>query len=390
MPSQSPLRILQINKAYYPHIGGIESVVRAMSAALAQRSDADVQVLVCQKKGKRHRANIDGVPIYYAATFGTFASCPLSLDFFSAYRKLSKWAQVTVFHMPFPLGDAACLLNKRRGGVVLYWHSDVVRQKFLLHFYAPLLRRFLARADRVLVATPAHIASSPFLSAPGVREKCVVVPYGIRVFDYLAIPPSQILRKRQRDPKNLRMLFVGRFVYYKGVEVLLKAFGQVHGCELFLIGEGTKDMEDSLHRLAQDSGQGHLVHFLRSMPETQLRGAYQDCDIFVLPSTANSEAFGLVQLEAMVYGKPVVNTALPTGVPEVSLHEKTGLTVPPGDPKALANAIQRLADNPALRQQYGKAAAQRVKEFFSEEKVTEQICRILRDVYHERMQKPRG
>ena len=312
---QKKLRILQVNKAYFPHIGGIESLVRTFSRELNRR--AEVQVLVCQEKGKGEDRTVEGVPVHYASSLGTYFSCPVSFSFFRKFRQMAKQADVVEIHMPFPLADAACLLSGYRGAVVVAWHSDVVRQKKLMRLYRPLLLRFLRRVDCIIVATEGHITSSPILTQ--FREKCRVIPYGIDVAAYRSIARKPILRQIQWNPETVRVLFVGRFVYYKGIEVLLHAFVQVHGCELFLVGHGTPEMEEKLHRMAEMAQMETRVHFLGNLSEEDLRAAFADCDIFVLPSVANSEAFGIVQQEAMVYGKPVINTSLPTGVPHVSL-----------------------------------------------------------------------
>ena len=348
MSEQRKLRILQVNKAYYPHIGGIESLVRTFSRELQKR--AEVQVLVCQEKGRGEDRVVEGVPVHYASSLGTYFSCPISFSFLRQFRKLAKWADVVEFHVPFPLADLACLLSGYRGGVVIAWHSDVVRQKTLLRFYKPLLMRFLRRADCIIAATEGHITSSPFLTQ--FADKCRIIPYGIDVQAYRSVERKPILRQIQQDPETVRVLFVGRFVYYKGIEVLLHAFAQ--------------------------------VHFLGNLEEADLRAAFADCDIFVLPSTANSEAFGIVQQEAMVYGKPVINTALPTGVPHVSLDGVTGITVPPEDVPALAQAIQKLADGKALREQYGRAAAKRVEEEYEEADVVDKVYATLAEIAERR------
>ncbi len=379
MAETKPLHILQVNKAYAPHIGGIESLVQDFSEQFLKMPQTQVQVLVCQDEANQRRKQkvVNGVPVTYAKTLGVAASCPISFDFFRQFRKLAKWADVIEFHMPFPLGDLACLLSGYRGGVVLAWHSDVVRQKKLLRFYAPILKRFLHRADAIIAATQGHIDSSPFLTTAA--EKCHIIPYGIDVVQYRAVAPKPILTEQQTDSKAVKVLFVGRFVYYKGIEVLLEAFRDVKGCELFLVGHGTPEMEQKLHEMATSAGQERQIHFMGNLSVEALRQAFADCDIFVLPSIANSEAFGIVQQEAMVYGKPVINTSLPTGVPYVSRDGETGLTVPPKDAKSLANAIQKLADDAELRQTYGDAAAKRVEEAFQEEQVVAAVYRVLAD-----------
>lgn len=372
MADNRKLRILQVNKAYYPHIGGIESLVRTYARELMKCPDIDMQVLVCQdKRGKTSHEVIEGVPVTRAGSMGTFASCPLSLSFFRLFWKMAKNADVILFHMPFPLGDLACILSGFRGKVVLAWHSDVVKQKKLLFFYKPVLMKFLKRADVIITATQGHIDSSAFL--PAFREKCRVIPYGIDADKYINSPAKPILTEKLRDKNAVKVLFTGRLVYYKGADVLLRSFEKVHGCELFMVGTGS--LREELETQAQNLG--GRVHFLGVLSDEDLKAAFRDCDIFVLPSVANSEAFGIVQLEAMVYGKPVINTSLPTGVPFVSIHGETGITVPPSDENALADALNLLAKDAALREKYGKAAAERVKTHFLEKNVLERLKEAL-------------
>lgn len=368
MANNRKLRILQVNKAYYPHIGGIESLVRTYARELMKYPDIEMQVLVCQDgRGKTAQEVIEGVPVTRAGSMGTLASCPVSLSFFRLFGKMAKNADVILFHMPFPLGDLACLLSGFKGKVVLAWHSDVVKQKKLLTFYKPVLMRFLKRADVIITATRGHIDSSAFL--PEFREKCRVIPYGIDADKYINAPAKPILTEKLLCENSLKVLFAGRLVYYKGVDVLLRAFEYVHDSELFIVGDGI--LREELETEAQKCG--GRVHFLGVLSDEDLKAAFRDCDIFVLPSVANSEAFGIVQLEAMVYGKPVINTSLPTGVPFVSIHGETGITVPPSDEKALARAINSLAKDSKLREKYGKASEERVRTHFLEKDVLKKL-----------------
>ncbi|MBR1527877.1 MAG: glycosyltransferase [Oscillospiraceae bacterium] len=357
--------ILEVNKFYPPHIGGIETVVAQRAKYLRQFPDTQVKVLVCQEKGRGKTEIINGVEIIRCASAGTYFSCPLSLSFFTKFQELSKWADVIEFHMPFPLGDAACLLSHCQCRVVISWHSDVIRQKKLLKLYQPVLKKFLRRADCIITATQGHIDSSSFL--PEFHEKCRVIPYPVEISQKQKYSP--ILTNQLLHPESVKLLFVGRLVYYKGVDVLIKALRKVRNCELFLCGTGV--LEPELRKLAQNLP----VHFLGNLSDADLKSAFADCDIFILPSVENSEAFGIVQQEAMTAGKPVINTSLPTGVPYVSIHQLTGLTVPPHQVQPLADAIQKLADSPALRQTYGQNARKRVLDLY-------QCDKIMQDVYH--------
>lgn len=368
------LRILEVNKAYYPHVGGIETLVRMYSEKLADSYDADVKVLVCRdERGKTVRQKINGIDVTRAASLGTLFKCPISFTFIKLFRKMAKNADVVHIHMPFPLADVAALLSGFRGRVVLSWHSDIVKQKKLMLIYKPFMNRLLRRADAIAIATWGHYFGSDYLTE--YFGKCRIAPYGIAPEKYLNIRKKPVLTEKCSDPSSVKIFFTGRLVYYKGVDILLKAFRRVRGCELFIAGTGV--LEPELKKYAHEKGLDGKVHFLGFLPDHELKQAYADCDIFVLPSVEKSEAFGIVQLEAMIYGKPVINTRLPSGVPHVSLGGVTGLTVKRSDPKELAEAINTLAENKELREILGKAAAERVRSEFSENIAVESIYRIL-------------
>lgn len=368
------LKVLEVNKAYYPHIGGIETLVKQYSQELGTICDADVKTLVCRDgRGKTTRETLDGVKLTRAGSLGTYFSCPLSLSFIRLFRKMAREADVVHIHVPFPLADAALLLSGFKGRVVVSWHSDVVKQKKLMTFYKPFMMKLLKRADCIITATKGHIDGSDYL--PSFRRKCKIVPYGITPEDYLSVERSPVLTNRLSDKKNVKVFFTGRLVYYKGVDILLKAFTMTENCELFIAGTG--GMEQELKDFAKRHNIEKKVHFLGFLPDNELKQAYADCDIFVLPSVAKSEAFGIVQLEAMVYGKPVINTKLPSGVPYVSVHGKTGLTAPPSDAKALAKAINTLVADAKMRENFGKAAAERVMTEFNEKNVIRKLYGVL-------------
>jgi len=245
---------------------------------------------------------------------------------------------------------------------------------------APFIRRVLRRADVIVAATEGHIRSSAFL--PRYADKCRIIPYGLDFSQYPQPGDVTFLDRRLRDKRSKKLLFVGRLVYYKGVDVLIRAMkdaaAHTPGCELFIVGDGP--LESSLKEFAAQSGLSDCVHFLGTLPRDKLLAAFAGCDIFVLPSVAKSEAFGIVQLEAMYYGKPVINTDLPTGVPCVSVDGETGLTVKAGDADELAGAIGRLVKDGELRRVYGENAARRVRERFSIDDMLDAVYELYQEV----------
>ncbi len=369
--------VLEVNKAYSPHTGGIETLVKQYSEELSRYDDVEIRTLVCRDgRGKTYSENINGVRLTRAGSLGTYFSCPLSMSFIRLFRKMSQKADIVHIHVPFPLADLALMLSGYKGSVIVSWHSDIVKQKKLLILYRPFLKYLLNRADRILVATEGHINGSEFL--PEYRHKCKILPYGLNPDEYLNIQRTPFLTDKASNPDCIKIFFTGRLVYYKGVDVLIKAFSRVdYNCELFIAGTGV--LEEKLKSMTYRYGISDRVHFLGFLPEERLKQAYADCDIFVLPSVERSEAFGIVQLEAMVYGKPVINTNLPSGVPYVSVHGKTGITVQPKNSRQLAQAVGFLCRNKSVREKLGSNAQKRVFAQFNEADIIKNLYGVILD-----------
>ncbi|MDE6592814.1 MAG: glycosyltransferase [Oscillospiraceae bacterium] len=369
------IKILQINKLYHPWIGGIESAAKAVAEGLA--GETDMTVLVCVPKGAGRKEEIGGVKVIRASSLGIKFSMPLSLSFPFLVKKYAGKADVVILHDPFPLGDLAVLLSGFKGKLILWWHSDIIRQKRLVKLIDPIIKGILKRADVIFTSSEGFINGSGYLGE--FRDKCRIVPYGIETEKYISAKRTAILTERLTDKGNKKLLFAGRLVYYKGAGVMLEAFGQISGAELFIVGTGAD--EQALR--AQAEAYGGRVHFMGRLSDEDMRSAFGDCDIFLLPSTRKSEAFGIVQLEAMVYGKPVINTSLDTSVPFVSIDGETGFTVKPGDPEELAAAANRLIRDSSLREKMGHNARERVLRHFDIKNMTDAIKQVCEEIVKE-------
>ena len=147
--------------------------------------------------------------------------------------------------------------------------------------------------------------------------------------------------------------------------------------KLLLIGTG--DLEKDLRRQAAGAGLEGDIVFLGEVSDQEMVAYLHLCDLFVLPSIFRSEAFGIVQIEAMACGKPVVSTELGTGTSFVNQNRKTGLVVAPNDPAALSQAINYLIDNPDIRKAYGRAGHERVEKYFSEESMVTSTINLYKE-----------
>jgi len=362
------VEVLQVNKLYYPWIGGVEKVVQDIAEGLKDK--VAMSVLVCQSRGRGSCDCINGVSVHRAASIGMCLSMPVSLSFPLLLRKLSKDKDILHFHAPFPLGVMSYLLIRPKGKLIVWWHSDIVRQKNILRLYRPFLLQFLKKADKIIVATAQHIENSAFLKA--FKNKCEIIPFGVDIKQFqVSSNIQQEVAKIRKNHGDKIVLFVGRLIYYKGVEYLIRAMKYVDG-KLLIIGQGS--LENKLRAVAAELQLGSKIVFLGKVEEKKMVVYYHSCDVFVLPSVAHSEAFGIVQLEAMACGKPVINTDLQTGVPWVSRDGETGITVSPADSTALAKAINRLFEDSDLREKYGRNALIRVEKYFG-------VTRMLEDIY---------
>lgn len=363
------ITVLEVNKLYYPVTGGIERLVQQIAEGLNKR--VNLKVLVCRKKGFGYREWVNGVEVVRAGSAGVLFSLPISLSFILKLRKMSKEVDIIHFHVPFPLGDLACLMSNYKGKVVVSWHSDIVRQKRMMRFYKPLMDRFLKRADVILVATQGHIDGSDYLHK--YRDKCRVIPYGVEPRIEKMADKYVIKEKvgNANTDKPVRFMFIGRLVYYKGCDVLVEAFSKVNNAELWLVGTGP--LEEDLKQRVRDLGISEKVTFRGIVSDNEMVKCIYSCDALVLPSVVKSEAFGLVQLEAMVFEKPVINTNLPSGVPYVSIDMETGLTVDPNSVEQLTKAMQWLVDHEETRITMGKKGRQRVKKYFTTKDMLDNI-----------------
>lgn len=375
------MKILYLYKDYYPVLGGIENYVRQLAEYMQQQGH-QVEVLVTNTHWRGIRQLVAGVPVTKTGRLINLASAPVSLTLFSELygRLLSPHRRPDIIHLqfPYPIGELAWLssrlglpLGLSRPKTVLTYHSDIVRQRRLLQVYSPFLRQVLQHTDVVLPTSPNYIASSAWLKP--VQAKCVAVPLGVDYTRFATPQPAQVAAlKAKYGQATPLILFAGRLRYYKGVQYLLQAMPHLEtAARLLIVGVGPMEAEwkaETLRLGLQDK-----VVFVGEISDEDLPAYYQAADVFVLPACERSEAFGVVQLEAMAAGCPVVSTELGTGTSYVNQNEKTGLVVAAADSRALAVALNRLLIDESLRLKMGKQAQQRVQTEFTLEKMASRV-----------------
>lgn len=373
------MKALHFGRFHNDNFGGLERHVALLLRGLSREMHVDN--LVANEEFTAQKLEVAGYRVYKAPTLGMVsgvALCP-TMPLWARRLHRENGYDIAHLHFPDPMSHLAALALPREVKLVISWHSDIVRQRNSFRFYKPFLDRIIARADAVIAATPAHFSSSTQLGACDVAKRHVV-PYGVDFAPFdnpAAITAGAALRARY--PGRRIIFAVGRHVYYKGFEYLIHAMKTVSKEALLIVG-GTGPLSAPLRKLAAMEGLENRVMFVGRIPDGDLPAYYHAADVFCMPSVEPSEAFGLVQVEAMICRKPVICCELNNGVSYVNRHGETGLVVPPRDPAALAGAVNRLLGDDALCVAMGMAGCVRAKREFSLERMRAETLAIYRAI----------
>ena len=363
------MRIVHAAKFYPPVRGGMETVIGDLCDGTS--GEWDVRVVAANDAPRTVRERCGEVDVVRSASYGLAVSVPLCPAL--PWHLWAARADCVVLHEPNPIAGTALWLRTPAPRLVIWHHSDLLRPWWALPTYSRIVqRRLYRRADCVIVSSPALAAESTLVQC---ARRIAVIPFGIDLERYRRRDPERQARVdaiRERIP-GPRLLFVGRLVYYKGLHVLLDAARDWPGT-IVIAGDGP--LEPALRARASALGVADRVQFVGRVADADLPAYYQASDVFVLPSIARTEAFGVVQVEAMAAGLPVVSTSLPTGVPWVNQHGVSGLVVAPEDAPSLGDALGRLARDRDLRERLADGARRRADALFSRDR----MIHVFRDV----------
>ena len=384
------LRVLHLGKFYPPASGGMEVHVQTLARAQAALG-ARVEVLCINHAeagdGTSHefhgrsptREEWDG-PVRVTRV-GRWASV-LRMDVMPELPRallgaLTRGVDVVHLHTPNPTMVLALDALPWLPPLVITHHSDIIRQRVAGALFRPFELMLYTRARRLIATSSAYVPGSPLLKS--FRSKVRELPLGLELEPFLKPSPVALeAEARWRTQAGAPLwLMVGRLVYYKGLFTALEALTRVSG-QLLVVGVGPLEQEGRAR--ARALGVEGRVTWAGYLPPEELAGAYRAATALWFPSNARSEAYGLSQIEAMASGVPVINTAIPhSGVPWVSLHGQTGLTVPVGDAGALAQAARRLVEEPGLAERLGQGARARALEQFRHDVMAERSLSLYAD-----------
>ena len=372
-------KILQLGKFYPPDIGGIESVMQDICDGINARG------LVCDVLCSSSSYNFSyeildsRARIYRTKSFGKLASTSITPQMIFTLQKLIKAYDIIHLHLPDPMANLALFLSDIQGKlIILHWHSDIIKQKHLLKLYAPLQSWLLQRAHSIIATSPKYALESAFLQP--YRDKCVSIPIGID-----DMKPSLEFTLPQRPAQSKkgekRIIFaLGRLVAYKGFEYAIEAMTLLPQYCLHIGGTGA--LQQKLQQKINALGLQDRVKLLGTLSHQERAQQFRNAHIFILPSITKNEAFGVVQIEAMSQGLPVVSCSIDgSGVDYVNAHNISGIVVPPKSPAAIAQAIREIERD---YERFSRDARARFLQLFTSEKMLDSIYELYCSLYASR------
>jgi len=373
------MRIVQVCPWFEPYVGGVETHVATLSSELVRRGH-DVTVLTSRAdRGLLEREDLHGVHVRRVKARAVWLRTPIAPATKAVLSSID--ADVVHAHSPPPLTSyyAAKASSRRRVPFVITYHCDIGVPSVFGPLIESVYRHTLEystirRANRIIVTTATYAATSRAVW----RYNPAVIPNAVDLQRYRPENDGSAIRARHGiDQGESVVLFVGRMVEQKGIENLIEAAKSVAYAKFLLVGGGPE--LDSLRRLAARLGVAGRVIFTGQVSGDDLPSYFAACDVFVLPSVSRLEAFGIVALEAMATGKPVVVSDIP-GVREVIADGKEGLLADPVDPEDLGGKIRILLADDRKRSVMGRAGRETVERNFGVETVVDRIEALYRDL----------
>ncbi|HDS09526.1 MAG TPA: glycosyltransferase [Firmicutes bacterium] len=361
-------KLLILYKYFYPEIGGIEYYLKLLCDYMS--GYFDIVVLVSGKKFRTTIEIINGVHVIRTGRIVETLSTPFAPGYFYYLNRII--SKVILINLANPFSVIAYLLIQPKGKLIAMYHMDIIRQKNIFQMYKPILLYFLKNYPvKIIASSDKYVNSSRILKR--FKDKVTVIPYTIEI---------ERVRPEKVVPASLGfkyIVFIGRLIYYKGIEYLIDAMDSVNS-EYHLVIVGTGKLQSRL-KLRAESGKGKdRIHFTGQTSEEKKYEYLKGSELLVLPSSFKTEAFGIVLLEAMVFSKPLVTTELGTGTSYVNKDNVTGFVVPPRNSAALAEAINGILEDEGLKDEFGRNALKRFNDEFSPDKFKERYLKLFKDI----------
>ncbi len=354
------MKVLHVYRTYFPDSqGGLEEVIRQICLS-ARDCGVTSRVFTLSDEPFPHTLPRPEAEVVRVHKNFEIASCGFALTGMRRFAREVAWADIVHYHYPWPFSDVLYLTLGRHKPAILTYHSDIVRQRFLLSIYRPLMSRYLDAMDLIVATSPNYFATSEVLTE--YADKVEVIPIGLDEPSYPAIDEQNrdLARARERYGEDF-FLFVGVLRYYKGLHILLDAIRDAP-YRVVIVGSGP--VEGELKRQARQLALDNVV-FAGFIPDREKMALFRLCRAVVFPSYLRAEAFGVTLLEGAMSSRALISAEVGSGTSHVNINGETGLVVPPGNSRALREAMDDLHRHPEKAREMGASARRRYETFFT-------------------------
>lgn len=370
------MKVLHVYRTYFPDPpGGLQVAIRQICLS-TQQHGVENTIFTLSPDPKPTVIEQPEARVVRSRSWAAPASCDLgSLDAIAKFRELVKQADVVHYLFPWPYADILRECAPSTPSVLTYI-SDIVRQKWLGAAYALLMWRTLRAMDAIVSNAPAYAAGSAVLTDESIRARVRQIPLGIDERSYPQFGDDDVLARQGLEAGEPFFLFIGVLRYYKGLHTLLDAAASVRA-RVVIAGSGPE--RGALREKVRQLGLKNVI-FAGQITDAEKVALIKHCYALILPSHLRSEAYGMVLVEAAMFGKPMVSCEIGTGTSFVNLNRETGFVVPPESPQALAQAMNTLLAEDSLAEQFGRAARQRYEALFSGPALGRAYAQLYEDV----------
>ncbi|HUU76690.1 MAG TPA: glycosyltransferase family 4 protein [Methanoregulaceae archaeon] len=368
------MHILHTPARFYPYVGGVEKYVETLGRELVKKKH-DVSVICANEPSGNRNDHYQGIRVKRLLPIGKIANTNITPGL--PYTILSDEFDIIHTHIPTPWSAdwSAIAAGITKTPLVLTYHNDIagegIYNSIATVYNRTLLRFVLKKAGCIIVTSPNF--RTPWLTP--FREKIALIPNCV---DTMAFKPAP-------GPKIGDIFFLGvldHYHRYKGLDYLLAAVSRIVSDipEVKLIIGGTGAIKEYYTHLSHSLGISENVEFAGYIPDDQLIKYYNGCSMFVLPSIDPArEGFGIVLLEAMACGRPVISTSI-TGVCDDIEDQRAGIIVPPKNAAALGEAIKTILLDKKLANEMGSAGRLLIDKKYSSVRVAQTIIAMYEQV----------
>jgi len=373
------MKVLQLGKYYPPDIGGIEYFMYDLTEEL-NKNGIQCDVLCSNSKNEFSIETMNDYRVYRTKNYGKIASTAISPQMIFQLKKIIRNYNIMHIHFPDPMAIIALMIAyNEKIKIIVHWHSDIIKQKHLKKMFLPFQNWLLTKADVIIATSPNYIESSEDLK--NYKNKCIAIPSGLNP-NRLKVNEEVFIQLKNLY-KNKKIIYsFGRMTEYKGFDYLINSANYFSDEYIILIAGGGNNIK--YKEMIKTQNLEKKVKLLGRIKDDEVGAYYKLCDLFVLPSITRNEAFGLVQCEAMYFGKPIVSTNIEgSGVSYVNKNNETGLVIPIRNSKAIYEACIKLINNDELYKKFSFNAKLRFDKMFHINSITKNIIKIYKEVLND-------